>query len=78
MAVSRAVVVDHALAYAHRSIANPPPHFAPVDLIIRLLDLLQAVRQESVAAPDRDSDDDAVDRIVLGLGNVLFSDELGL
>ncbi|GGY65803.1 hypothetical protein [Marinobacter zhanjiangensis] len=78
MGHSRAVIVDNALGYVHQSITDSPDQFAPVDLMIRLLDLLHAVRQESDTEPDGDSAEDAVDRIVLGLGNVLFSDELGL
>ena len=46
--------------------------------MIRLLDLLHAVRREQASKADGETDEDAVDRIVLGLGNVLFSDELGM
>ena len=70
----QATIVDHAITYAHQSITEAPDRFAPIDLVIRLLDLLHTVRQP---ASDLSSDDpDAVDRIVLGLGNVLFGDEL--
>lgn len=71
---SSAVIVDQAITCAHQSIASSPDHFAPVDLVIRLLDLLYTVRQDTGA----ETDGDTIDRIVLGLGNVLFSDELGL
>lgn len=76
LGASRATIVDHALSYAHQSIADAPDQFAPVDLVIRLLDLLHRVRESS---PDSTTaDEEALDRIVLGLGNVLYSDELGL
>ncbi|WP_328189738.1 hypothetical protein [Marinobacter sp. OP 3.4] len=76
LGASRATIVDHALTYAHQSIADAPDQFAPVDLVIRLLDLLHTVRQTS---PDSTAaDEEAMDRIVLGLGNVLYSDELDL
>ncbi|MFL1484096.1 hypothetical protein [Marinobacter sp. LN3S78] len=76
LGTSRAVIVDHALTYSHQSIATAPDQFAPVDLVIRLLDLLHSVRRENPAPAA--SDEDAVDRIVLGLGNVLFNHELDL
>ena len=72
---SRAVIVECALTYAHRSVADAPEHFAPVDLVVRLLDLLHSIRQQ---VPQDDAPSGDVDRIILGLGNVLFSDELGL
>ena len=71
---ARATIVDHALTYAHQQIASPPERFAQVDLVIRLLDLLHTLRQTEVG-PEV-AGDDAVDRIVLGLGHVLFGDEL--
>ncbi|MFC4258845.1 hypothetical protein ACFOZ5_07355 [Marinobacter lacisalsi] len=77
LGLSRTMIVDCALTYAHRWIADSPDHFAPVDLVIRLLDLLYTVRQEVGTEPGG-PDEDTIDRIVLGLGNVLFSDELGL
>ena len=72
---SRAVIVECALTYAHRSVADAPEHFAPVDLVVRLLDLLHSIRQQ---VPQDNAPSGDVDRIILGLGNVLFSDELGL
>lgn len=72
----QAAIVKHALDYVDQALLDEPDSFATVDLIIRLLDLLRSVLA-SRPGPVEHSDPE-VQRIVLGLGNLLFSGELGL
>lgn len=72
----QAVIVKLALDYAHEAMATEPDQFTAVDLVIRLLDLLRSVLEPQQNSAD--TCDEAVERIVLGLGNLLYSAELGL
>lgn len=70
----QAVIVSVALEYAERAIASSPASFAAVDLVIRLLDLLHSIQTSENPAPEMAPA--SAERIVLSLGNVLFSEEL--
>ncbi|MFW5824164.1 MAG: hypothetical protein ACOCVV_04285 [Marinobacter sp.] len=76
LATHQAAIVQRALAYVDEAMTDEPDGFAAVDLVIRLLDLLRSVLESHAGPAERP--DPEVDRIVLGLGNLLFSDELGL
>ncbi len=75
---NQATIVENALDYAYDGIADAPDRFATVDLVIRLLDLLQSVLEAESESGDVAFSQASVERIILALGNVLFSNELGL
>ncbi|SFR42036.1 hypothetical protein SAMN05216203_0143 [Marinobacter daqiaonensis] len=74
----QAAVVTRAMTYARESLVDPPEHFAAVDLVVRLLDLLKDVLDQQTSGDEPQEEGASVERIVLSLGNVLFSKELGL
>lgn len=74
--VRQAAIVKHALNHVDQALAEEPDRFATVDLVIRLLDLLRSVLASHAGSVEHS--DPEVARIVLGLGNLLFSEELGL
>ncbi|MDX1818302.1 MAG: hypothetical protein R3180_11330 [Marinobacter sp.] len=75
---NQAHVVESARAYVVREMAAAPDDFATIDLVIRLLDLLRAVLIMENRPESPVSEDVSVERIVLGIGNVLYRKELGL
>ena len=77
----QAFIVESAKAFVIREMAAAPDDFDILDLVIRLLDLLRMVLiLEARSKPGESpvSADVSVERIVLGLGNVLYKHELGL
>lgn len=76
-----AFIVASAKTFVTREMASAPDEFDILDLVIRLLDLLRLVLiLEARSGPGESpvSSDVSVERIVLGLGNVLYKHELGL
>lgn len=71
-------VVRAARAYASLGMANPPENFSLLDLVIRLLDLFSTEMKEVMAQDREPESDSTIANIVLGLGNLLFREELGL
>lgn len=77
----QAEIVEAAKAFVVREMAEAPDDFDVLDLVVRLLDLLRLVLELEKRAPVGAGDDSAelsVERILLGLGNVLYKHELGL
>ncbi len=73
-------ILQEARDFVRRAIVNPPENFGVVDLVVRLLDLLRVVMELERQADTKSSipDDFSVDNIVLGIGNSLYRQELGL
>ncbi len=75
-----ACIVEAAKTYVDQAQADAPDDFGLLDLVIRLLDLLRLVHVLEVAPETKDAipQDFSVDNIVLGIGNALYREELGL
>lgn len=72
----QAAIVEVAKDYVRESAAGAPEEFCALDLVVRLLDLLHEVLPPEPGNGPAGAT--SVERIVLGLGHVLFSRELGL
>lgn len=75
-----ACIVEAAKTYVEQTQADAPNDFGLLDLVIRLLDLLRLVHVLETEPETRGAipQDFSVDNIVLGIGNALFRQELGL
>ncbi|MBW0147105.1 hypothetical protein [Marinobacter arenosus] len=73
-------IVEAAMAFVQRAASDPPEDFGLLDLVIRLLDLLRLVLalEHDEASKANIPQDFSVDNIVLGIGNALYRNELGL
>ncbi|MDC0661501.1 hypothetical protein [Marinobacter sp. SS21] len=71
-------VVREAQDYAREGMLRPPDDFSTLDLVIRLLDLLKAEIAEACGQGRNPGDDSTIASVVLGLGNLLYREELGL
>lgn len=78
LSAHQAEIVKAARAYIRNAIEDAPEAFSAVDLVIRLLDLLRSVLKPEPGEVPVEASEASVERIVLGLGNVLFRQELGL
>ncbi|ROU00786.1 hypothetical protein EB809_06625 [Marinobacter sp. R17] len=78
----QAAIVEEARAYVSRQMDDPPEDFGALDLLIHLGDVLrvllkaeqEGVTDEGTAPPGHIS----VGNVVMGIGNLLYADELGL
>ncbi len=78
LSVLQSSVVQEAQDYAREGMLSPPDDFSTLDLVIRLLDLLKAEMAEASDQGRNPGDDSTIASIVLGLGNLLYREELGL
>lgn len=76
-----AFIVESAKAHVMSQIGDAPEDFGILDLVIRLLDLLRLVLVMESRSPGEASavsSNFTVENIVLGIGNALYRNELGL
>lgn len=73
-------ILEEAKSYVAEASANPPDNFGHVDLIIRLLDLLRVVveLEKNHEAKSSIPDEFSEENIILGIGNSLYRESLGL
>ncbi|WP_166263472.1 hypothetical protein [Marinobacter caseinilyticus] len=77
----QASIVDAAKQFARQHMTDPPEAFGLLDLLIRLVDLLKLVLilERSVNLGKATlSGNLTIENIVLGIGNILYREELGL
>ncbi|TBW58441.1 hypothetical protein EZI54_03380 [Marinobacter halodurans] len=78
----QAAIVEEARTYVAHQMGNPPEDFGALDLLIHLGDVLRVlltaeqdgITDEDTAPPGHIS----VSNVVMGIGNLLYADELGL